>query len=116
MDELIGKVVVFVIVILLTFATVRQFLYTRSLNELEADSIYSKQLKRKHKLMTFSLFCILVCYTVNICIGLNIISGLSFLSDITSKGAFVSIVLYFYTKYVMKPHRQQPPKRLYNEG
>lgn len=114
MDELIGKVVVFAIVLLLTFATIRQFSYTKSLKDLKGNPLYSKQLKRKHILLTVSLFGILLSYTLNICIGLNIISGLSFLSDITAKAMFLSIIVYFYTKYVMKPHRQQQPKRIYS--
>ena len=114
MDELIGKVVVFAIVVLLTFASVRQFNYTKSLNDLKDDSLYSKQLKRKHRILTVSLIGILLSYTLNICIVFNIIPGLSFLNDLSAKAMFLSIIVYFYTKYVMKPHRRQQPKRLYS--
>ena len=114
LDELIGKVVVFVIVLLLTFAFYNQFKYTKSIENVKGNALFSKQLKRKHKIMTVSLLGILVFYTMNICIGLNIISSLSFSSDFMAIGFFVSVVVYLYAKFAMNLQRIQQHKRLYN--
>lgn len=113
LDEVIGKFVVLVIILLMTYAFIKQVNYTKSIAQLK-ENAYSKQLKRKHKFMTISLFGILVFFTMNIVVGLNIISSLYVSSDFTAIGAFVSVIVYLVAKFAMKTQRIQQPKRLYN--
>ena len=110
MDDIIGFAVVLIIISGLVYALLNQIKYSRISGV--GSPLFKKQLKRKNKVMTVSLFGVLLFYTLNIVSGLNIVSNLTFLNNFTSLGAFVSLIIFLYTKFAMTP--KQVDRSLYN--
>lgn len=99
MKDVIGIVVALLIIAVLLYALVKQWNYTKSIDNRMVNAVVKKQLKRKHRVMTISLAAVLVCYTVNIVGGVAM--GLA--SNVTAIGTFVSFFMYIYAKFAMAP-------------
>ncbi|MBD8033133.1 MULTISPECIES: 4-aminobutyrate aminotransferase [Solibacillus] len=112
MDDIIGFAVVLIIISGLVYALLNQIKYSKASESIVGSPLFRKQLKRKNKVMTVSLFGVLLFYTLNIVSGLNIVSNLTFLNNFTSLGAFVSLIIFLYTKFAMTP--KQVDRSLYN--
>lgn len=105
MDEMIGYAVVFIIISGLIYTLVKQIKETRCSQHIEGSPLFRKQLNRKNKIMTVTLFGILVFYTLNIVSVLPIASSIPLLNSFTALGTFVSFSVYLYAKFVMKPRQ-----------
>lgn len=114
MDEMIGYAVVFIIISGLVYALVKQIRETRSNEHIVGSPLFQKQLNRKNKIMTITLFGVLVFYTLNIVSSLNIVSTIPISNSFTALGTFVSFSVYLYAKFVLKPQQLNHRRSLYN--
>lgn len=114
LNDVVGIAVVFIIISVLAFALLKQIKYTKSLDNMVANTLFLKQLKRKSKIITVTLLAVLLFFTMNILTGLNIISSIYISNNFTALGTFVSFFVYLYAKFAMAPKNPIQPKSLYN--
>lgn len=103
MDDIIGYAVVFIIISGLIYALVKQIDDTKSSGNSGGNPLFRKQLKRKNKVMTATLFGILLFFTLNIISG---VTSMPVSNSITVIGIFVSFSFYIYAKFVMPPKEE----------
>ena len=103
MDDIIGYAVVFFIISGLIYALVKQIDDTKSSENSGGNPLFRKQLQRKNKVMTATLFGILLFFTLNIISG---ITSMPVSNSITVIGIFGSFSFYIYAKFVMSPKEE----------
>ena len=101
MYDMIGFVVVLIIISGLVYALLNQIKYSRISGV--GSPLFRKQLKRKNKVMTVSLFGVLLFYTLNIVSTLDIASNITRLNNFTSLATLVSLIIFLYAKFAMPP-------------
>ena len=114
MDEMIGFAVVGIIIACLIYALIKQIKETKHSGNCIGSPLYRKQLARKNKVMTASLFGILVFYTLNIVSILNIASTIPVSNNFTGLGTLVSFLVYLYARILMKPKQVDHIRKLYH--
>lgn len=111
MDDIIGTIVIFVIILALIYALLKQIRYTKWIGNNIENPLLRKKLKRKNIIMTVSLFGLLIFYTINISIAFGIMSEMYITSNFTAIGIIVSFIIYLVAKFIIKPKNS---KNLYN--
>lgn len=100
MDEMIGFAVVGMIFAVLIYALIKQVIETKHSGS-GVGSALRKQMARKNIVMTIALLGALVFYTFNI---LSVIISLIPVSNnLTVQGTWLSFLVYFFARIVMKP-------------
>ena len=101
MDEMIGFAVVGMIIAVLIYALIKQVKETKQSFSGGESAMIRNQLVRKNIVMTIALLGILVFYTLNI---LSVISSTIPVSNsLTVQGTWLSFLVYFFARIVMKP-------------
>ena len=114
MDDMIGFAVVLIIISGLVYALYNQIKYSKVSENIVGSPLFRKQLKRKNKVMTVSLFGVLLFYTLNIVSSLDIETYITHLNNFTSLATFVSLIIYFYAKFAMTPKQVDRLGSLHN--
>ena len=112
MDDIIGFAVVLIIISGLVYALLNQIKYSKASESIVGSPLFRKQLKRKNKVMTVSLFGVLLFYTLNIVSTLDIASNITRLNNFTSLATLVSLIIFLYAKFAMPP--KQVDQSLHN--
>lgn len=100
MDEMIEFAVVGMIIAVLMYALIKQVKETKQ-SFSGVGSALRKQMARKNIVMTIALLGILVFYTLNI---LSVISSsIPVSNSLTVQGTWLSFLVYFFARIVMKP-------------
>ncbi|MFS0876019.1 4-aminobutyrate aminotransferase [Solibacillus isronensis] len=112
MDDMIGFSVVGIIIACLIYALIKQVIETKHSGSGVGSRMIRKQLVRKNIVMTIALLGILVFYTLNI---VSVIASFIPVSNsLTALGTWLSFVVYFYARIVMKPKQVDHSRNLYN--
>ena len=114
MDDISGTIIVFFIILALIYALLKQIRYTKWIGNNIDNPFLRKKIKRNNKIMTFSLFGVLIFYIINISIAFDIMSEKYITSNFTSIGIIVSFIIYIVAKFFIKPKSLNQSKNLYN--
>lgn len=112
MDDIIGTIVVFFIILALIYALLKQVRYTKWIGNNIDNPFLRKKIKRNNKIMTFSLFGVLIFYIINISIAFDIMSEKYITSSFSSIGIIVSFIIYIVAKFFIKPKSLNQSKNL----
>ncbi|WP_107838149.1 4-aminobutyrate aminotransferase [Metasolibacillus meyeri] len=113
MEEFIGLIVVFVLIIGLVYALVKQIQDTQRIKDISNSSI-RKSLKRKLIIMNISLLGIIIFFSLNVMIRFSIISSNYISSNESSLGVFCSLIIYIFAKVIMSPKKTDSLLKLRN--
>ena len=91
MDEVIGYLVVVGFVTLLSFELIRQIR--------EYNASKQNKSRRGKRIMIFSLFSFIFCFSLNVLVGSGVVENGLISSNSTALGALLSLVVHFIVKF-----------------
>ena len=91
LDEVIGYLVVVGFVTLLSFELIRQIR--------EYNASKQNKSRRVKRIMIFSLFSFIFCFSLNVLVGSGVVENGLISSNSTALGALLSLVVHFIVKF-----------------
>ena len=91
LDEVIGYLVVVGFVTLLSFELIRQIR--------EYNASKQNKSRRVKRIMIFSLFSFIFCFSLNVLVGSGVVENVLISSNSTALGALLSLVVHFIVKF-----------------
>jgi len=91
LDVVIGYLVVVGFVTLLSFELIRQIR--------EYNASKQNKSRRVKRIMIFSLFSFIFCFSLNVLVGSGVVENVLISSNSTALGALLSLVVHFIVKF-----------------